>query len=294
MQLKRKASAFWALAVLLLFSVTCEAEETEGRVFRVQYQPNKTYEMDTVTEVDTDLFMDFKNSELRKEVKERGEGSLTKTTWQSHFKMIMQTGAMGHAGRLPFAAKVTEADTWVSDDDGPRYKDWPEPLEDVTMEGYITQNSNQTVITKIEGPRLDEQARKFFKEKVPQSTFPVVFPERPMKTGDTFSHKSKFPIPISDKKTVVGLTVAVHEITGMEGDVAQLRSSLHIDADDDKAGLISLEGSGKGDAIVDLSKGLMRTNRVLVNVTYRLKTDEGEARVRLRMGVTASCEMPSE
>lgn len=259
--------------MILLVQFSCTKPPQDNLTFKIQYQPEKTY--NCTSERITNSILKYMGPQKSLQwLKSKGHQNPTFSNKKSHTEWVLKTGK--RVDETEFPVKVDYVIT--TDNDGQKGI----PVK-ANFSGKFLSN-NQPVFNSIVSDGLDEKDKTTLLQSL-QSTFTQLsFPEKKLKIGEQFTIENPSTLPMEGSTVEVVVTTNYKLISISEG-IAQFDISQQYTLNP-KLMDNSLTGSvtGKGHLAYDIDHTIvlkyildteMRINKKLDSFEFELKTNSG-------------------
>ena len=264
---------FIGLLMILLAQFSCTQPPQDSLTFKIQYQPEKTY--NCTSERITNSIIKYSGAEKSlQKLKSMGHQNPTFSNKKSNTEWVLKTGKRVDETEFP----VTVDYVITVSNDGKKGT----PVK-ANFSGKFLSN-NMPVFNSIVSDGLDEKDKATLLQSL-QSTFTQLsFPGRKVKIGEKFSIENPSSIPMEGSTVDVVITTNYQLISISEG-IAQFDISQQYTLNP-KLMDNSLKGSvtGKGHLVYDIAHTIvlnytldteMRINKKLDSFEFELKTNSG-------------------
>lgn len=242
------------LIILLLITIAFSSQAQKTVKFAVILKPEKTYRTVVTTDMSSELNFEG-NQEMVDQMKANGITLPVIMTGRTEYGAVTTTSAKLKDGRLPVKIHyATVAGTTIVN--GKEMQTQPNPLEDLTLLGHYD-TKNLLKIDSIAGSSFNAQMEQMIISMVEKFQALVVFPEKPLKVGDTFEQKVPMDLPMAGVTIKININI-LYTLKSIDNGFARFdveqTLSLATNMPDAK---MDLSGGGKGTVDFDVNNTIM-------------------------------------
>ena len=250
----------------------------EGFKFELKIEPNTTYI--TQMETTTDGIMDFEveDEAILEQMKASGVETPMKMQQESSITLVSKTGDKNEDGSISAHMRYEKMSSQTTVN-GEAMK-MPNPTAGMQIIGKYN-NEKIFEIDSIIGENVTEQMRLILTQTMETVQKQIIFPEKPLKIGDTFDNEIPMSIPMQGMKPMNIIINSTYLLAEVSEEKAYFDVDQTITLDTEQAQMkMSASGSGKG--ICEYSTA----DNYLVSYTSELPikmTMEMNAMIRIKM-----------
>ncbi|OYU95492.1 MAG: hypothetical protein CFE21_10130 [Bacteroidetes bacterium B1(2017)] len=231
------------LLLALLAQITCYGQAPNEILFRVHYNPEKTY--NRVAVQDSKIIMRYKGSnEILKVLKEQGLENPTIKEKTSSTETILKTGKLIDSSSFPLVMEMVKIET--------------NEKSSIDLNGMLIYGrgyfTRPITFDSIHSASLTEKDKDFLLPVLQKLFSQLNFPEKTLKIGDTMMVESPISIPVASMNIEMNITTVYKLISIKNGkanfDVSQFYTMKSVIKKYPMEGT----GSGKGSLVYDINE----------------------------------------
>ncbi len=258
------------LLLLSLVIVTFTSCGQDKVTFKTYFKPDKIYKTIMTTSSETEV--DFTgNQEKIERIKAKGTILPIVVIGASESVTITTTGAL--TADKTFPAKMTFEKVTSSQKQNDKLK------EDTSMTGLIIEgfyeDGNKLKIDTMISDTMDESTKSIIKSTLENAQQQILFPESPMKIGDTFDQEIPLQIPIGGQIPVKVVIVTNYKLTSIKDNKAtfDIKQTVTLDISTEQNN-VSASGTGTGVSEFDIANSTITKNETDLTMTMSLTEND--------------------
>ena len=262
------------ITILLLIQFSCAKPPQDSLTFKIQYQPEKTY--NHTSERTTNSFIKYMGSEKSlQRLKAMGRQNPTFSNKKSHTQWVLKTGELMDGIDFP----VTVEYVITASNDGKK----GDPVKASFYGKFLSDNLPE--FDSIVSDGLEEKDKTTLLQSLQNTFTQLSFPERKVKIGEQFSIENPSSIPMEGSTVDMEVTTTYKLISIAKGiahfDISQ-QYVLNPQLKDN-----SLKGavSGKGHLVYDIANTIVLNYTLDTEMEISKKLDSFEFDLKTTSGV---------
>lgn len=257
------------LTFFLVLSLCLNAQESF--VFKYEFVPNKKY----TTQMETNMsgLMDMKADEATmQKMAENGMELPIKMKQKTSANLTSVTGDKDSVGDIPVTLSYDKMNIEMFMNDEP--VPVPNVFEDTKIFGKYSSGS-KLQIDSISGNNVLPNIKEILAKAIEQIQLQILFPEHPLKIGDTFDNEIPMNVPIANMVPIEMNVKTTYNLKNIESGIAyfDIEQSLTLTSNQENMS-IDAEGSGTGKLEHDIKNNYM--SRYETNLPMKMNMKMGE------------------
>ncbi|MGW9687267.1 hypothetical protein [Flagellimonas sp. 2504JD1-5] len=240
------------LIAFLILSVCLNAQESF--VFKYEFVPNKKYTTQMETNMSGLMDMQADEATLQK-MAENGMELPIRMKQKTSANLTSITGARNSAGEIPVTLSYDKMEMEMSMNDEP--VPIPNVFENTKIFGKYS-SGNKLQVDSISGNNALPNIKEILATAIEQVQLQILFPEHPIKIGDTFDNEIPMNVPIANMVPLEMNVKTRYNLKNIENGIAyfDIDQSLSLDSNQENM-IIRAEGSGSGKLEHDIKNNYM-------------------------------------
>lgn len=253
--------------LMVMLSFVCLAQQTIK--LQIAYLPERQYTLETKNV--SKMMMDAQVDDATKEqLKASGMTFPMVMDMNQDMTALVKTGVLNNKKEVPVTMEYTQYNMVqkMGDNEIPSREN---PLKGMKATGWGDSKGKLRIET-VEGEGVTEETRNVMIKMVDQIGTHIAFPEKPLKSGDEFTHEVPLSIPTQDGTEMKMIVKTVYKLVSFTSDRAFFDTVIVMSLDMSvEKGTMNAEGSGKGTMVFDVKKNFVSSSSTNIDMTMKIK-----------------------
>lgn len=269
---------------LLLYTLAIVALTAHGQnevTFKTHVKSGKVYTTNTTNYIEAELNVSG-NEEVTNRLKANGTKFPMIMEATQDMKTIMTTGSVTSGNMFPARMVYDKSIASQKMNGNETIRD--ESLSGLIVEGFYDEGNIFRVDTVISA-RITEENKRVLKLAVESIQEKILFPDKPMKVGDSFHQQLPMEFPVAGLSVIKMVIVTDYTLKDITNGTAKfdIFQTLSLDLGIDQTNVISASGEGTGVSEFDMVNSVI--SRYESNLTMNMKVTVNELIVDAQMDI---------